>query len=202
MPITSGRQIGMTPIVTLPADATAVTFDPAPASLSIVEQGSLGGGNVVPLAAPFSLRVESPSVTAPTGFALPSLKVGPTQTFGYLFSLRSSAGKFAGYLRAPAEYDASTGRQTWSLGAGEASDLLILPVAFQPAYVQNFDASVHIFSGPDDRAVDFGEAGLAFTTFTVVGPQIGTRILVANPVTKNLGWIDVSGVGPSGPPTS
>ena len=201
-PLTSGKQAGLMPVITLPVDVTAATFDPAPSSLSIVEQGSVGGGNVIPLGAPFNLRLEGGSAGVRANFAMPSIKVAPGQTFAYLFSLRSAAGNFLGYLRAPATFDAPTGRQAWSLATGEASDLLVIPVALQPAYVQNFDASVHIYSGPDAFAADFGEAGPAFTTFTVVGPQIGSRILVHSPVTRNLGWIDVSGVGPSGPPTN
>ena len=199
-PIASGALAGVTPLVSLPADALAVTFEPVPSGLSVVEQGSLGGGNVIPLGRPFVLRVEASSPTASVQFALPSLKVGLGQVVGYLYSTRTRSGSFAGYLRAPAAFDPPTSRQTWSLPASDLADLLVLPVAIQPAYVQNFEGSAHIYSGPDEFAVDFGEAGPAFTTFTVVGPQVGTRIYVYSPVSGGYGWIDALGVGPSGPP--
>jgi hypothetical protein len=48
--------------------------------------------------------------------------------------------------------------------------------------------------------VDYGLAGPQFTIYTVVGPQVAGRIYVFNPTTLNYGWIDASGVGPSGPP--
>jgi hypothetical protein len=34
-----------------------------------------------------------------------------------------------------------------------------------------------------------------------VAPQVGQRLFVFSPVVANYGWIDVPGVGPSGPPT-
>jgi hypothetical protein len=114
--------------------------------------------------------------------------------------LRAAGGRFQGYLRAPAAFDSATGSQTWTLDARASADLLMLVAAIQPGYVQNFDASAHIYSGPDDLAVDFGEAGPAFTTFTVVGPQVDRRIYVYSPISKGYGWIDAAGVGPSGPP--
>ena len=201
-PLLSGKLSGVAPGISLPADATSVTFEPTPAGLNSVQQGSLGGGNVVPLGLPFALRVQSATPAARIQFSLPSIKVAPGQTLGYLYSTRSSGGPFAGYLRAPAEFEPPTTRQVWTLSTDEVADLLILPVAFQPAYVQNFDAAARIYSGPDDLALDFGVAGPAFTTFTVVGPQVGTRIFVYSPVSKGYGWIDARGVGPSGPPKS
>ena len=199
-PLLAGFLAGTGPAIALPAEATSITFEPAPDGLNIVERGSLGGGIVVPLARPFAVRVEATDPTARVGFALPSPTVGPGQVLAYLHSLRAPSGKFQGYLRAPASFDGATGSQTWALDARAASDVLVLVGAIQPGYVQNFDASAHIYSGPDDLAVDFGEAGPAFTTFTVVGPQVDKRIYVYSPVTKAYGWIDSAGVGPSGPP--
>jgi len=199
-PLLSGKLSGVAPVIALPADATSVTFEPTPAGLNTVQQGSLGGGNVVPLGLPFTFKVLSDSRSARVQFSLPSIKVGSGQTLGYLYSIASSTGGFAGYLRAPAEFDAATTRQTWTLSTAEVADMLILPVALQPAFVQNFNADAHIYSGPDEFGVDFGEAGPAFTTFTVVGPQVGTRIYVYSPVSGGYGWIEASGVGPSGPP--
>jgi hypothetical protein len=201
-PLLSGKLSGVAPVIALPADATSVTFEPTPAGLNTVQQGSLGGGNVIPLGLPFTFKVLSDSRSARVQFSLPSIKVGSGQTLGYLYSIASSTGGFAGYLRAPAEFDAATTRQTWTLSTAEVADMLVLPVALQPAFVQNFNADAHIYSGPDEFGVDFGEAGPAFTTFTVVGPQVGTRIYVYSPVSGGYGWIEASGVGPSGPPLS
>ena len=175
-PLLSGFLAGTGPSVALPADATSLSFEPAPDGLTVVERGSLGGGIVVPLARPFAIRVEATDASARVGFALPSPKVGAGQVLAYLHSLRAGGGRFQGYLRVPAAFDSATGSQTWTLDARAASDVLVLVGAIQPGHVQNFDAAAHIYSGPDDLAVDFGEAGPAFTTFTVVGPQVDRRI--------------------------
>ena len=169
-------------------------------SLNVVQQGSLGGGIVTPLAAPFAIAVTAPvAPDATIDLSFPSVKVGAGQTFGYLVSVNAPDGSFFGYLRAPAIFEPSTGRQTWPMTAKALESTLFLPVALTPAYVQNFSADTHIHSGPDALAVDFGVAGPAFTTFTVVGPQMGNRIYVYSPVTRAYGWVDASGVGPSGP---
>jgi hypothetical protein len=199
-PLLGGKLSGVAPVIALPTDATTIVFEPIPSGLSSVQQGSLGGGNVVPLGLPFSFRVESTSRQARVQFSLPSIRVGEGQTLAYLHSIASASGSFVGYVRAPAEFDSTTSRQTWTLSAGEVSDLLLLPAILQSAYVQNFKGEARIFSGPDEYAVDFGEAGPAFTTFIVVGPQVGGRIFVFSPVSRGYGWIDASGVGPSGPP--
>ena len=73
---------------------------------------------------------------------------------------------------------------------------LFLPAQVTPAYLQAFDPQAHIYSGPFDTDVDYGVAGPQFTTFTVVAPQVGTRIFVYNPFTQNYGWIDALKVGP------
>ncbi|MFZ4385880.1 MAG: beta strand repeat-containing protein, partial [Chloroflexota bacterium] len=201
LPLPAGAQAGLTPLLSLPADATSLRFDPTPANLNVVQQGSLGGGIVTPLAGPFAIAVTAPQAPdATVDLSLPSVEVGPGQAFGYLFSVNAPDGSFFGYLRAPARFDPSTGRQTWQMTAKALETTLFMPVALTPAYVQNFSADTHIHSGPDASAVDFGVAGPAFTTFTVVGPQMGNRIYVYSPVTKGYGWVDASGVGPSGPP--
>jgi hypothetical protein len=89
-------------------------------------------------------------------------------------------------------------RQEMTIGALQGT--LFLPAVLTPAWVQNHNANIHVFSGPFANDVDFGLAGPQFTTFTVVAPQIGTRLFVFNAATLNYGWIDVAGVGPSGPP--
>ena len=201
LPLPAGAQAGLTPLLSLPADATSLRFDPTPANLNVVQQGSLGGGIVTPLAGPFAIAVTAPQTPdATVDLSLPSVTVDPGQAFGYLLSVNAPDGSFFGYLRAPARFDPSTGRQTWQMTAKALETTLFMPVALTPAYVQNFSADTHIHSGPDASAVDFGVAGPAFTTFTVVGPQMGNRIYVYSPVTKGYGWVDASGVGPSGPP--
>ena len=210
LPLPAGAQAGLTPLLSLPADATSLRFDPTPANLNVVQQGSLGGGIVTPLAGPFAIAVTAPQTPDATvdlslpsvtvDLSLPSVTVDPGQAFGYLLSVNAPDGSFFGYLRAPARFDPSTGRQTWQMTAKALETTLFMPVALTPAYVQNFSADTHIHSGPDASAVDFGVAGPAFTTFTVVGPQMGNRIYVYSPVTKGYGWVDASGVGPSGPP--
>lgn len=76
-----------------------------------------------------------------------------------------------------------------------------LSVQIIPSYVQAFVPQVHVWSSPLTDAVDFGIAGPSGTVFTVLGPQVGTRIYVYNPVTNDTGWVDATGVGPSGPQT-
>ena len=201
LPLPAGAQAGLTSLLSLPAVATSLRFDPTPGNLNVVQQGSLGGGIVTPLAAPFAIAVIAPQAPDATiDLSLPSVKVGPGQAFGYLFSVNAPDGSFFGYLRAPARFEPSTGRQTWPMTARALQATLFMPVVLTPAYVQNFSADAHIHSGPDAFAVDFGVAGPAFTTFTVVGPQMGNRIYVYSPVTAAYGWVDASGVGPSGPP--
>ena len=203
VPVTSGKQAGLTPIFSLPPDATSFSFEPTPGNLNLVQQGSLGGGSVIPLSAPFAVTISAPVSAAETTVAIqmPSITVAPGDTFAYLYSTGGgTAGGFAGYLRAPAEFDPPTLRQKWSLRVDESGDVLFLPVALQPAYVQNFSEDARIFSSPDTDGADFGAAGPQFTTFTVVAPQVANRIYVYNPVTKGYGWINADEVGPSGPP--
>jgi hypothetical protein len=203
LPVTSGKQAGLMPIFSLPADVVALTFEPAPTGLSVVQQGSLGGGGVVPLSAPIAITVSAPAgaAKASVGIQMPSVSVEAGETFAYLYSTGGGTGPgFAGYLRAPAEFDPPTLRQKWNLPIDETADVLFLPVALRPAFVQNFSAGAHIFSSSESNAADFGVAGPQFTTFTVVAPQVENRIYVFNPVTKGYGWINADEVGPSGPP--
>ena len=200
LPLTYGALAGVVPFVDPPADASAMVFEPAPPKLNEVEQGSLGGGSVVPVAAPFRLTVLATAPDARVAFSMPSLRVPSGQTPAYLHATRDSAGDFIGYLRSPAEFNPSTGRQDWSLAAGEVDRTLFLPVGLQPAFLVNLSGSAHLYSGPDDNATDFGLAAPANTIFPVIGPQVGGRISVYNPVTKGYGWIDAQSVAPSGPP--
>ena len=200
LPLTYGALAGLMPIVDPPAESSAIVFEPAPPTLNEVEQGSLGGGNVVPAGAPFRLTVISTAPDARANFSIPSLVVPSGQTPAYLHATRNPGGEFIGYLRSPAEFNPSTGRQDWSLSAGELDRTLFLPVGLQPAFLVNLSGSAHLYSGPDDSATDFGLAAPANTIFPVIGPQVGSRISVYNPVTKGYGWIDAQSVAPSGPP--
>lgn len=198
-PVTSGAQAGLTPWISVPADATDFWFEPAPSTANEVQRGSLGGGSVIPLGAPFSVTVAG-NKSSSVAFSLPSITVAPNLEFGYLAQASDSSGAFIGYIRADAKFVPSSGRQEFSVGVGDLSGAFMLPAAFQPAYVQNFGSDLQIYSGWDDKAASFGPAGPQFTTFRVVAPQIGKRIYVFNPVTDNYGWIDAEGVGPAGPP--
>jgi len=198
LPVTAGPRAGLTPIVSPPADATDVWFEPVPATANEVQRGSLGGGSVIPLSPPFAITVAGSK--GKVGFSLPSIAVASTMEFGYLTQANDGSGAFAGYTRADAKFVPATGRQEFDVNAADLGGAFMLPAAFQPAYVQNFSESLRIYSGWDDKAADFGAAGPQFTTFKVVAPQIGNRIYVFNPVTGNYGWINADGVGPSGPP--
>jgi hypothetical protein len=109
-------------------------------------------------------------------------------------------GNFFGYLRMDGSYDASSASLRYPVPLTDARRLYLLPVSLRPAYVQNHDASVHIWSSPFIDAVDFGVAGPQFTTFDVVQPQLGQRMYVFNRFTQNYGWIDAAGVGPVSAP--
>ncbi len=200
LPLTYGDLAGVVPLVEPPADASVLVFEPAPPGLNQVEQGSLGGGIVVPVAAPFRLTVTATAPDARAAISMPSLVVPSGQTPAYLQSTRTSGGEFFGYLRSPAEFNPSTGRQDWSLTASELDRTLFLPVGLQASFLINLSGSAHLYSGPDDNATDFGLAAPANTIFPVIGPQVGLRISVFNPVTKGYGWIDAQAVAPSGPP--
>ena len=200
LPLTYGALAGVVPFVDPPADASAIVFEPAPPKLNEVELGSLGGGNVVPVGAPFRLTVISATPDARAAISMPSLVVPSGQTPAYLHATRNSSAEFIGYLRSPAEFNPLTGRQDWSLSAGELDRTLFLPVGLQAAFLVNLSGSAHLYSGPDDSATDFGLAAPANTIFPVIGPQVGGRISVYNPVTKGYGWIDAQSVAPSGPP--
>jgi hypothetical protein len=120
--------------------------------------------------------------------------------FTWLQAIYDGQGNFLGYVRSPADFDASRGANLLHTTVGGLQGTLFLPVTLTPAWVQNFDPLVHMWSGPTLEARDFGFAGPQFTTFTVEAPQIVDRLFVYSPVVNNYGWIDIGGVGPSGPP--
>jgi hypothetical protein len=108
---------------------------------------------------------------------------------------------FLGYMLPSLDFDPDSGLLYANLGLDEVEGTLFLPAWVTPGFVQNHDPSAQIWSGPTSGARSFGVAAPQFTTFTVVAPQISTRLYVFNPATQNFGWIDVLGVGPSGPPS-
>jgi hypothetical protein len=69
---------------------------------------------------------------------------------------------------------------------------------FQPWWVQSFEVT-HLWSGPADPAVDYGEIP-QWTYLLVVAPQNGPRLFVFVPATGNYAYVDARSVGPSGPP--
>ena len=210
-----------------PDASLTVLFDPAPPTANEVERGSLGGGGVTPLGMPFDLRMEvraadgtgiplkNLAVPKPDGDAsLPTVQVampvpgrylnGGNGTFAYLLGLYDGtpSGGFLGYLRPPATFDGRAGTQTLEQPIDSFGGSLILPVDLAPSYVANHSADAHLWSGPTADAIDFGPVGEQFTLLTVVAPQVGFRINVYNPITKNYGWIDVDAVGPADAPAT
>ncbi|MGH2355421.1 MAG: hypothetical protein ACRDI2_00420 [Chloroflexota bacterium] len=200
-----------------PQTRMEMVFDPAPPTANAVQDGSLGGGSVTPASGPVSIRVRlmdnagrevrpaQPGEGDATFTLVLPVLFQPPETdavFAWLQAIYDD-GQFVGYIRPSAAFDAATGAVRIAVSA-DAVDrergTLFLPVVLRPAYVQNFDPAVHIYSGPDDKAVDYGVAGPQFTTFVVVAPQVGQRLFVYNPTTDNYGWIDAAGVGPVGPP--
>jgi hypothetical protein len=189
-----------------------VIFNPAPVPPNQAAEGSLGGGNVVPLAPPIDLSlvvrdiasgVETPlppevtNINVTLRMSVLQNPTSPDQQFTWLREVKEN-GMFAGYFRDTATFDAATNSLVTVVPAGSLSGTLFLPSFIVPAFVANFDANTHIFSSPFADAVDFGLAGPAFTRFKVVSPQVLERIFVFNEASQNYGWIDAAGVGPVG----
>lgn len=187
-------------------------FNPAPVPPNQAAEGSLGGGNVVPLAPPvdLSLAVRDLATGVETPLPPPVTIVNVTlhmcvlqhptnadQQFAWLREVKED-GMFAGYFRDTATFDPATDSLSITVPAGSLSGTLFLSSFIVPAFVANFDENAHIFSSPFADAVDFGLAGPQFTRFKVVSPQVLERILVFNEASQNYGWIEANGVGPVG----
>jgi hypothetical protein len=194
-----------------PGSRMEVIFDRAPQTQNVVQEGSLGSGIVRPLAPPVDLKVifrdaSGNEVHPPNAgevqlsVRLPRLDVPPGATFAWLEAIYDAQGNFLGYIRPAASFDPGTGSDWIDVPASGLEGTLFLPASLTPAWVQNHDPLVHLWSGPTREARDFGFAGPQFTTFTVAAPQVTQRLFVYSPVVDNYGWIDASGVGPSGPP--
>jgi hypothetical protein len=200
-----------------------VTPAGAPLALTLVPHDAAGQALVLP---PAAALTGTPGLAAPlTGSmgtspeqlqipVLVSLPVTPyTAPSGGVFAWLEEVYQgdtFEGYLRPVATYVPPSGQSTLPIGPigslvmrvslGVSEPTAFRPAVLTPAWVQNFDPLVHIFAGPQPGAVDYGVAAPQFTTFVVVGPQVYSRVFVYNPTTANYGWIDVAGIGPSGPP--
>ncbi len=73
--------------------------------------------------------------------------------------------------------------------------------AYEQWWVQSH-RTAQLWSGPDSRAIPFGEAP-QWSYFLVVAPQQGSRLHVWDPRTGNYAYVDAAAVGPSSaPPTS
>ena len=201
-----------------PGTTADVVIDPSPRVPNIAAAGSLGGGVVVPVSGPIDIKATfktaagSPvpvtpgsatdvDVTLHLPVTADALRVNPNGVYAWLEAVYDNTG-FLGYLRPPADFDPSSNSVTIHTTTSALAGTLFLPAVMVPAWVANFDGDVHIFSGPTQDALDFGAAAPAFTTFPVVGPQIAARVYVYDPNTQGYGWIDVSGVGPAGPPAA
>jgi hypothetical protein len=208
------------------AGGISFAFDPAPPLENAAQAGVLGGGNVVPVGLPFDLTLDvrdgagnrvplaGAAGEARVGLVLPLLPAGAPGGAGgagaaggqaadahtWLYAVYDGTGAFLGYVRPAGGLAPVPGGFGLDLPAAALQGTLFLPAVLVPAYVQNFDPNVHIYSGPTAGAIDFGVAAPQFTTFTVVAPQVAGRLYVNNPATANYGWIDAAGVGPTGPP--
>ncbi|HLY63983.1 MAG TPA: plastocyanin/azurin family copper-binding protein, partial [Chloroflexota bacterium] len=179
-----------------------LVFNPVPSTPNAAAAGSLGGGVVLPAGPPIDIQLQL-SAPSPAGgivrLSLPAL-AGSQGTFAWLQAIYDLQGQFLGYIRPAAQFDPVTNSLTFQLSPDDLHGTLFLPAFIVPAWVQNFDAGLHLYSGPTDNAIDFGAAGAQFTTFTVVAPQVAGRLYVYDPLTRNYGWINVASVGPSGAP--
>ena len=184
--------------------------DPNPVPESDAQAGSLGGGIVIPVSGPISIRIESffvsgeatpPGLVPEAEFQI-SMPVLPgssnrSSVFAWLVATYDVTG-FIGYVRAPSVFDADTNRVLVSVPlSGLASGALFLPALLANTSVLIQDAEARLYSRPDALAVDFGLAGDQFSELEVVAPQVRDRLFVFSPVTENYGWIDALMVGPN-----
>ncbi|HEX2922916.1 MAG TPA: hypothetical protein VHS28_02675, partial [Chloroflexota bacterium] len=73
--------------------------------------------------------------------------------------------------------------------------------AYSPWWVQNHQET-QLWSGVDSNAVSFASVP-QWGYYMVVSPQVGTRLYVFNPLTRNYAYVEAAAVGPSlAPPAS
>jgi hypothetical protein len=191
-----------------------VEFNVAPPAQVASAEAILGGGQVTVVDQPVDIKVGlrdgagapvaagADVASATVDITLPYLAPSsPDAEFHWLYEVQEN-GVPVGYTWSPYEtVDVDNGTVTVTLSLQELQGTLFIPASITPGFVQNHDPLVHMWSGPTREARDFGFAGPQWTTFPVVAPQVSTRLLVFSPVVSNYAWIDVQGVGPSGPPS-
>ena len=141
------------------------------------------------------LAGDTPSVLGTGG----AFDTAPSGQFAMLIELQED-GHFLGYVPLAGQFDPISGKLVYRVPASPLEGTLFLPVVLRPAQVSNFNGAAHIWSSPFKDGADFGVAAPQFTTVTVLAPHVGQRLLVYNPVTNNIGWIDALGVGPAAGP--
>ena len=205
-----------------PGATARLVVDPAPSLVSDAQHGFLGGGLVVPVSAPLDVRLDARDASGAairlsalrdatsTGdevpvidvaVPVPSRFIGTDEAFAYLVGVHAGddGGAFLGYARVPAPFDPASAMHLLAIDADGLAGTLLLPAALRVAYVANFVPDAHLYSNPTAAAIDLGPIGGPFTPMQVVGPQVLGRILVVNPRTWGVGWVDATAVGPAGP---
>jgi hypothetical protein len=196
-----------------PEAAARVVVHAAPPAVQPLAAEVFGGGRVALVDAAIDIKLElhdaAGVLVAPgegvggerVALTLPRLPVAePGAEFHWLHEVFEGA-EFLGYAWALDEaVDPDAGTVTFTMPVAGLQGTVFLPASITPGWVQNHDPLVHTWSGPTTEARDFGFAGPQWTTFTAVAPQVRDRLLVWSPVVSNYAWIDVAGVGPSGPP--
>jgi hypothetical protein len=159
---------------------------------------AFGGGAAAPLASPLSIQVltverdSGQMVPAPDSVASLSIAVelppppvvsSPGQESTWLMELDDASGAFVGYVRPANTIDPVSQQIRITVPIAQLQHgTLFVPVLLSTAYVRNFDAGVHIWSGPLPDAVDFGPAAPQWTRMQVTGPQVGQRLPVVKRV--------------------
>ena len=69
-------------------------------------------------------------------------------------------------------------------------------------YVQTLTASSGLYSSFDPASGQTFAGKPQFAYLQVVEPQVGSRLLVLDPIDKNYAYVNASDVGPSGAPPS
>ncbi len=91
---------------------------------------------------------------------------------------------------------------------GDATESALAQAGPTPAASQRSDAQIwvathsptDIWAGPEVDADSFGPIRVGLP-LRVLAPQQGARLMVLNPLTDNIGWVDASAVGPIPTPT-
>ena len=141
----------------------------------------------------------SSAVTVDVRLPVLAAPAQPGGVFAWLQAIYDPSGAFLGYIRPAAAFDPSTNSVTLQLSPAALQGTLFLPAVLTPAWLSNFDAAAHLFSGPTAEALDFGPIGRQFATLVVVAPQVAGRVYVYD-TAGNYGWVDAAAVGPTGPP--